>query len=204
MITQIQQKLNNRTVDILGHEQMRKYAVLIPLIEDEELGTSILFQVRAKSLRRQPGEISFPGGKMEELDQHPRETAVRETSEELGIPSDQIHLIHQLDTYIPSQQSIIYPFVAQLDVNHKLLPNPDEVEKTFCVPVDFFLKNEPETFYLGLKIDPDPNFPFERIPGGRDYPFRTGKIPELFYTYKDKVIWGMTARILKHFISIIG
>ena len=203
MLNQIQQKLSNRRIDILGHENMRKYAVLIPLIEDRRLGTSILFQVRARSLRRQPGEISFPGGKMEEVDQNPGVTAIRETSEELGIPIDQIQLIHQLDTYVPSQNSIIYPFVAELTTNQQISPNPDEVEKVFCVPIDFFIKNDPEIYYLDLKIDPDPNFPFDRIPGGKAYPFRTARIPELFYTYNQQVIWGMTARILQHFISLI-
>ena len=203
MVNQIQQKLRNREIDILGHENMRKYAVLIPLIEDRKLGTSILFQVRARSLRRQPGEISFPGGKMEDVDQNPGVTAIRETSEELGIPIDQIQLIHQLDTYVPSQNSIIYPFVAELTKNQKIIPNPDEVAEVFCVPIDFFIKNDPEVYYLDLKIDADPNFPFDRIPGGRAYPFRTARIPELFYTYNQQVIWGMTARILQHFISVI-
>ena len=69
-ISKVIEKLAGRQPEILGHEQLLKYAVLLPLIEVHN-ETHILFEVRSMSLRRQPGEICFPGGKVdpEDLDQ---------------------------------------------------------------------------------------------------------------------------------------
>src|SRR5690625_2585093 len=77
-------KLKNREPSILGRENYREYAVLIPLIENEN-ETHILFEIRSANLRSQPGDICFPGGKIDKEDRGPRHAAIRETSEELGI-----------------------------------------------------------------------------------------------------------------------
>ena len=62
-----------------------QYSVLVPLVEGEG-GLSLLYEVRAGSLRRQPGEVCFPGGRLEGAES-PEECALRETWEELGIPA---------------------------------------------------------------------------------------------------------------------
>ena len=54
-----------------------------------------------------------------------------------------------------------------------------------------------------MEVKPDPDFPYELIPGGRDYPWRTRKFPEHFYRYQDRVIWGLTASVLAHFIDLL-
>jgi len=72
-----------------------RYAVLVPMVEGEE-GLSLLYEVRAHTLRRQPGEVCFPGGRLE-----PGEDAVscalRETWEELGIPRPAVEVVAELD-----------------------------------------------------------------------------------------------------------
>ena len=83
-ISKVIEKLAGRQPEILGHEKLPKYAVLLPLIEVEN-ETHILFEVRSLSLRRQPGEICFPGGKIDPEDSDQRKCAIRETTEELGI-----------------------------------------------------------------------------------------------------------------------
>ena len=203
MIDQIKQKLHHRAIDIMGIESMSKYAVLIPLIQDELGRLSVLFEIRSKQLRRQPGEISFPGGKIEPTDAIFQDAAIRETSEELRILEQHIHVLSQLDTYIPSQRTVIYPFVGMLDPSAEIRPNPGEVDSIFTVPLDYFFHHEPEIYYIHLHIEPEEKFPFHHIPSGKEYPWRKGKIPEYFYYYQDKVIWGMTARILHHFIQTI-
>ncbi|MFV9511577.1 NUDIX hydrolase [Tepidibacillus sp. LV47] len=203
MIDQIKTRLKNRKIKIMGIESMSKYAVLIPLIEKNAGATSILFEIRSKKLRRQPGEISFPGGKIESTDLQYQDAAIRETVEELGIDKEKIQILAELDTYVPSGRTIIYPFVATIQSPFTLSLNQDEVESVFTIPLDFFLKNKPEIYYLNVQIQPEENFPFHHIPKGKNYPWRKGKIPELFYYYEDKVIWGMTAFILYHFIQTI-
>ena len=72
-LSSIESRLKNRNVKVLGHEQMKVSSVLVPLIEKED-GLHVLFQVRGKKLRTQPGEICFPGGRVENEDKN--ETAV--------------------------------------------------------------------------------------------------------------------------------
>ena len=73
---------------INGHENMKKASVLIPIINIDG-SHFILFEVRSKSLRSQPSEISFPGG-MIEKGESPIEACIRETCEELGTTKDNI------------------------------------------------------------------------------------------------------------------
>jgi len=202
MIEEIKKQLKQKEVYILGHENMKKYAVTIPLIQLPDEPLSVLFEVRAKTLRRQPCEISFPGGKIDPTDNSPKDAAIRETVEELGIKKDDIEVIHTLDTYIPTNKSIIYPFVTYLDTKF-LSPNPSEVDHIFTVPLDYLLHHEPQAHDIKLRVEPDRDFPLHLIPGGENYPWRYTSVTEFFYLYQEKVIWGMTARILHHFINLI-
>lgn len=202
MIQEIKKRLKQEEKHILGHQNMLKYAIMIPLIEQNPSTTSILFEKRAESLRRQPGEISFPGGKVEKTDPSSMTAAIRETSEELGISMSAIEIIDDLDVYVHSHNAIIYPYIAQIHTLH-FNPNPEEVGGVFTVPVEFFLETEPEEYVVHLNVEPDKSFPFHRISGGENYRWRHGSVIERFYLYKDYVIWGMTARILYHFIQKI-
>ena len=72
-----------------------EYAVLVPLVEGEE-GLELLFEVRAATLSRQPGEVCFPGGRMER-GETPAACALRESWEELAIPPARVELLAELD-----------------------------------------------------------------------------------------------------------
>lgn len=71
----------DRKPGILGRDKYSNYAVLLPIIEQHN-EPHILFEVRAYELRRQPGEICFPGGRVDQSDATEKETAIRETIEE--------------------------------------------------------------------------------------------------------------------------
>ena len=195
--------LRGRFPNILGHERAVKSAVLLPLIEFQG-ETCILFEKRSADLKLQPGEICFPGGGIESSDQRKADGAIRETCEELGIEPDNIDLIAPLDILVTPFNAIIYPFVGYIKDYSKVRPNYDEVEEVFYVPVRFLLKNKPIFKELPLKIDAPEDFPFELIPHGKNYPFRQATYPQHFYIWKDRVIWGMTARILNHFLNLLG
>lgn len=195
-------KLKNRKPSILGEAYFKKYAVLLPLIELQE-ETHILFEVRSMNLRTQPGDICFPGGKVDEGDRNTAYTAIRETSEELRISEMDVYDVFPLDYMVSDFGRIIYPYIGRIKDIEKVIPNKDEVEEIFTVPLSFFLNTKPEKYKVNYEILPEDNFPYDLIMGGENYDWRTHQLDELFYEYNGKVIWGLTAKILTHFVSLI-
>lgn len=196
-------KFRSRTPSILGSENFSKYAVLLPLV-DINGKYHILFEVRALKMRRQPGEVCFPGGKMDPDDVDSLHTAMRETSEELGIEPENIKNVLPLDYLLSPFGMIIYPYMGVIERPDAIRPNPNEVDEVFMVPLSFLLETGPEVHKINHRVETATDFPYEAIAGGKDYKWQAREAEEYFYYYEDKVIWGLTARLLKHFIDVIG
>ena len=94
-------------------ENLRPAAVLVPII-DYASGAKILLTRRAEHLSKHAGQISFPGGKLDETDSTPEAAAVRETAEEIGVSKEYIDIIGRLDPYITVTSFQITPVVAVL------------------------------------------------------------------------------------------
>lgn len=196
-----QLKQNYNQYQFIGEETAFRSAVLIPLVQvDGEW--HILFEVRSFNMRKQPGDISFPGGRIDVTDASPLAAALRETAEELGVDATTITILGQLPSYIASPSFVIYPFVGVVDFNqitHSF--NKEEVEEIFTVPVSWLLNHEPYMHVVSFEAAPSSDFPFEKIMNGAQYKWRARSIEEWFYDYGKYTIWGLTARILKHFIE---
>lgn len=200
-INEIENKIKNRVpkpIDVIHN-----YSVLIPLIEIEGQ-LHILYELRSHHMTTQPGEISFPGGKVEKGETY-EDAAIRETMEELNIDRSNIEVIGELDYFVSYSNIAIYCYLGKLSgVNvDKLKPNKGEVDHVFTVPLNFFLTNEPDSYYLNVETDFNDEFPYNLIPNGRNYKFRKGKHTVMFYFYKDYIIWGFTAKMTKKLIEII-
>jgi len=158
-------------------------SVLLPLFSRDEQYW-LLFTKRANTVEYHKGEISFPGGVVDEDDDSLEGTAKRETFEEIGIREEDIEILGQLDD-IPTTMSrfIIHPFVGVVPFPYVFTINRREVEHLIEVPLRFFL---------------DPSQP---------QPFSIDHEGDIFETpafiYKDAVIWGATERILENFINLI-
>ncbi|MEW9110829.1 MAG: CoA pyrophosphatase [Cytobacillus gottheilii] len=195
--------LRERTPVILGSEKFYKYSVLLPLVKKED-GLHILFEVRSLKMRRQPGEICFPGGRADSADRDEAYTAIRETSEELGIEESSITNIFPLDYMISPFGTIIYPYAGFIDLTSTVLsPNHLEVEEVFTVPLQKLQELKPKVYKVNFRVEPEASFPFSSIAGEENYDWQTRAMDEYFYYWDDKVIWGLTARILHHFLEII-
>jgi len=176
-------------------------AVLVPLIWDNDQ-ISVLFEVRSTRLSWQPGEICFPGGRIEMLDDSPLSTAVRETAEEIGLKAEQIQVLGALHEVISPIGVRLYPFVGYIHDTQHINANLDEVSEIFAVPLDFLLAAEPTVGHMERCTRPLDDFPFALVPGYSENWQKRKDYQVLFYEYKQHVIWGLTAQVLYSFIEI--
>lgn len=200
-IKDFEDTFRNREPKSLGSYQY--YSVLVPLVEkDGEL--HILYEVRSENMRRQPGEVCFPGGRIEN-DESAEECAVRETSEELNIRQSDIKIIAQMDFLHTYSNFTLYSLLGIIDyeVIYGMTVNPDEVKEVFLVPVSFFAENEPEVYCFDVLPNIGPDFPYDKINLKDGYNWRSGKSMVPIYRYGDRAIWGLTARITNHLMDLV-
>lgn len=164
----------------------------------------LVYEVRSENLSRQPGQISFPGGRVERGEGF-SQAAVRECSEELLINENKIELLGEIDYLITPFNFIIYVFVGKLNFKDlsQISVNNYEVDEIFSVPIKYFLENEVEKYSATLKSEFDDDFPYHLIPQGKKHNQKRVEYEIYFYRYKGRIIWGITAEITKNFIDII-
>jgi 8-oxo-dGTP pyrophosphatase MutT (NUDIX family) len=187
IIKQIQDILNKRSPRSIHGENPHSVhaAVLMPLFQDET-GYKVLFTKRSNKVEHHKGQISFPGGAVEEEDRSLEDTALRETFEEIGLLKDDIHVLGQLDdTSTVVSDFIVHPFVGQIPYPYDFTINPKEVDRIITVPFEVFLFDHP---------------PYKRDRAAiEDYVYEGTS-----YYYDGDIIWGATARIMENFIKIVG
>ena len=179
------------------------FAVLVPLVR-EQGGLSLLYEVRSRTMRRQPGEIYFPGGKLEGAES-PEECALRETREELAIPASAIHVMGPLDFIAHRSGRIIYPILGLVDraAVGRMVLNPGEVEETFLVPLAHLWHQAPKEHTYPLVPHPEEDFPYDELGIPKNYPWANGRETVLSYFWEDRVIWGLTGRITRNLIRLL-
>jgi 8-oxo-dGTP pyrophosphatase MutT (NUDIX family) len=198
----IRDSLLGRHPTIVDESAYLLSAVLLPMV-NKGGRDYVLFEVRSKELNRQPGEICFPGGKVENGERpDPLVTAIRETSEELGITYKEIKVLGPLDIMVTPLGAMVYPYVGRIDISH-IQPNPKEVESVFLAPIDFFLETPPYVTYVEVATRYDRDFPLEKVPSTykAGWQVRTS-YPMYFYEYEEHFIWGLTCRIMQNFLRI--
>ncbi len=197
----IKKVFKNRQFSI--QDPAHESAVVVPIIKiDDKL--HILFEIRALSLNSQPGEICFPGGKIEK-GENALDCAIRETSEELNICKNNIEIIGKIARSETPYHITIYSFCGILN-NIKfdsIKYSRDEVASIFTVPIDVLLNQEPILCNMAINLGPLQGFPFHLIEKEKTYNRKIGIRPVYFYKYKDHFIWGTTAKILKIFLDTI-
>jgi 8-oxo-dGTP pyrophosphatase MutT (NUDIX family) len=195
----LEQIWKNRPPRLIGGT--REYAVLCPFVTIHD-DLSLLFEVRASSLRRQGGEVCFPGGKMEP-GETPEICALRETEEELGIPRKHMHVLGRSDFLCQMGKFMLHPVPAAVNPEglSLLQANPAEVETTFLVPLDFFRKNPPEMYTYTIRPDHTDDFPYTSVGISSEYQWEEGKLSIPVWHWENRTIWGMTARIVYNLLE---
>lgn len=173
--------LANRPAIEIDAPQHRRACVLIPLIRNGE-GWSILFTRRSENLASHSGQIAFPGGSVEGGESL-EEAAIRETEEEVGIPSRYVELIGRLDDVITHSGFLVAPFVGIVHEPVEYVIQEAEVVEVFEVPLEALLDvSNPEVRYV---------------------PFRGKQFPAYFYHSGPHEIWGLTGRMLKALLDLV-
>ena len=127
-------------------------------------------------------QMAFPGGHVDETDNSPRQAALRELHEEMGIISDNVRVMGSLGHFQTLQNKDIQAFTGIWNQRDDILFDREEISRVFKIPFDHLAQIHREKGYAGRR----PN------------------IMELTYPYKDVVIWGVTAKILHHLIEVVG
>lgn len=197
----IQKKLAETAGASIGRH--RYFSVLVPFVEkDGEI--HILYEVRAKDLAADPGEICFPGGHMEP-GESPADCAVRETFEEVGIPMEDIRLFGQGKTLHGYANYTLYTYLGEISYEAYCQANPakEEVDEIFLVPLRRFFETEPEVYSEVVKAQVPEDFPFEKIGISKAYKWRNGQWNIPVYDVDGRIIWGLTGRITADIIETL-
>ncbi len=196
----IREVFQKNTADFL--QVRKKTAILIPLIQTEE-ELHVLFERRSASVL-QPFDISFPGGHVEEREDF-LEAALRETEEELNIPRSQIELYGPLGKHFFYSGMLSEIFVGEVVgvPLAEIRPNPKEVSEVLAMPLRLLKEQTPETYPFDIITVRTEDFPYDRIEGGKNYRFSSGKGENLFYSCRGTTIWGYTAFLLREFLKRI-
>ena len=173
MSPELIERLTEHQPSLIGLEQCRQAAVLIPLLETPD-GVQIVLEQRSPELKHQPRDICLPGGAIE-AGETPRQAAVREACEELLLRPEQIQVFGLMDV-LHTNTLMLYPYAAKL--------------------TDY------DMTYITLPVHPPEDFPLSRIVGGKQYQWRERREDIVFYQYQDWTIWGITAKILPAFARI--
>ncbi|MDF2838772.1 MAG: putative nudix hydrolase YeaB [Evtepia sp.] len=179
------------------------FAILVPLVEREgEL--HLLFEVRADTLRGQPSETCFPGGKIE-VGETPCEAALRETWEEIGVSPEAVEVIAPLDIIQDISSRVIYPFLGYIKEENikELRLNLDEVKEVFFVPLSFLRENEPYVYTSPVVMQVGEDFPYEKIGFEKGYRWRSGMMDVPVYEYQGHRVWGLTGRTVRWLLQVL-
>ena len=173
----LKSQLSSKIFPVPKHDGKSKLSSVLVIIYGKE--PNLLMIEKSKELKNHGGEIAFPGGKWSEDDNDLLETALRETNEEIGLNISRNDIVTQLENVRTLNSGFsITPFVCILEKIPRLTTNT-EVESVLNIPLIPFLKT----------IDDDHD-PYHK------------SIQEMYtFTFEDKIIWGASARILKHLLN---
>ena len=160
-------------------------AVLLALVPDAGATPAIVLIRRAAWLRANPGEIAFPGGRIEP-GEAPLAAALREAEEEVALPEASVRLLGPLAPLRRNRfGDVIWPFVGEVGDAPSLEANPDEVDEVLVVP-------------LSRLVEPGRHWREQWDPAGEE------RLRMDFFDLGDDLVWGATARMLASFLSRVA
>jgi 8-oxo-dGTP pyrophosphatase MutT (NUDIX family) len=178
----IRQTLSRREVHTISDNNFFPSAVLLPIYRNGD-EYYLVFTKRTQNLKNHKGQVSFPGGAFEGgNDRNLADTALRESFEEIGLRGKDVEILGKLDETTTVSHFIISPFIGAIPYPYEFNLSHSEVDELLRVPISTLINesNPSEQFAIG---------------NGECLPVYT-------YRYKNHLIWGATARILRQFLQL--
>jgi 8-oxo-dGTP pyrophosphatase MutT (NUDIX family) len=181
-VDQIGKILSSRKRRVIEHPPFSHAAVLVPLFKKGK-DCHLLFTKRSDQVKYHKGEISFPGGVVDEEDLELISTALREAHEEIGLKKSDVQIIGILDDIVTITEFIVTPIVGLFPYPYPFKVSEVEIAELIEVPLSSLLDDE--------------CFSEQEI-------IRSSQREVVYaYQYEKHLIWGATARILKQFLDLI-
>jgi 8-oxo-dGTP pyrophosphatase MutT (NUDIX family) len=166
----------NPDMNLPGGRNLRPAGVLIAILQQDGVPQVVLTK-RASHLKHHPGQIAFPGGKVEQSDTDAQAAALREAEEEIGLNPGTVSVLGLLPTHETVTGFLVSPVVASIGAGFVPRPDPSEVEEVFAVPLSHLLN--PGLYSIEGRYWRGQLRRYYTVPWGPYY------------------IWGATARILR-------
>ena len=174
----------NDCIKTIPSKKYKKAGVLC-LLDNNKNCLNVILTLRSKKLTTHPGQISFPGGKVNNNEDF-YECALRETEEEIGLTREKVKVVGELNLYLTGSKFLIKPIIGYAEEKYKISLNKEEVDELIYFPINYILKdtNIFKKYYLD----------------------KTKKKKFFYYdiNWKNYRIWGTTAIILVHLSKIIS
>lgn len=171
--------LKKRKRRVISENTYKPASVVVPILFNDKI--SLLLTKRSLKLNYHKGEVSFPGGRCDKVDENKLDTALRELYEEMGIPREEVFILGRLDDYVSITNFHIAPFLAQIPYFCPYSYNREEIDDIYIIPLkEFFLEPEVESYIKDGKI-----------------------IKNYIYDFKKFKIFGVTAKIIKDLMKIL-
>lgn len=179
----IAQKLAQQSIRKLSDKTQTPAAVLLAITDNAD-NPQVILTRRSQHLSTHKGQVAFPGGKAESFDKDPAATALREAHEEIGLNPLSVQVVGQMGQVLSRQGFVVTPIVGVVPEHQiaGLVPNLDELDRIFTVPISFLVNNSPVMDEISISEG------VQQVPS--------------FY-YEDYRIWGMTAFILAEFVNLV-
>lgn len=179
----IAQKLAQQSIRKLSDKTQTPAAVLLAITDNAD-NPQVILTRRSQYLSTHKGQVAFPGGKAESFDKDPEATALREAHEEIGLHPVSVQVVGQMGQVLSRQGFVVTPIVGVVPEHQiaGLVPNLDELDRIFTVPISFLVNNRPVMDEISISEG------VQQVPS--------------FY-YEDYRIWGMTAFILAEFVNLV-
>ncbi len=179
---EIKKRLEARKTVKVEMPELTQASVMM-LIMNKDGEAHVFLTRRTNKVATHKGQVSFPGGKIDEEDKDELAAALRETCEEAGISSGDIEILGQFDDFFSVEGFHVCTFIGSIDYPCEYKINKDEIDDYIEAPLSIFYNKE-----------------YDKI---EDFHFKGKDIRVYYYSFKDFIIWGLTARILTEFADKI-